>query len=111
MNGGAGSDTFFYGHASDGGDTIPGFSIADDTIAISAAGFGGGLVAGTPLVAGSNFVADANPTATTTDGAFLYDTNNGDLSWDADGSGVGSSVLIAELTPALALTIDDFAVV
>jgi hypothetical protein len=82
-----------------------------DTLAISAAGFGGGLVAGTPLVAGSTFIADANPTATTTDGTFLYDTDSGNLSWDTDGTGVGGSVLIAELTPALALTADDFTVI
>ena len=45
LTGGTGKDTFVYLSASEGGDTISGFVVVDDTLQISAAGFGGNLVA------------------------------------------------------------------
>jgi Ca2+-binding RTX toxin-like protein len=41
LDGGAGRDSFRYGSAAEGGDTIRAFSAADDTVEVSAAGFGG----------------------------------------------------------------------
>ena len=43
-----------------------------------------------------NFIADANPAATTTAGTFLFNTETHELSWDFDGSADGAAVLIAD---------------
>jgi Ca2+-binding RTX toxin-like protein len=107
LNGGAGNDLFVYQSASEGGDTLQSFVVANDTIQISASGFGGGLVAGQSLVDGITFVTDVAPTTAT--GTFLYDTVTQDLSWDADGSDPGSDAIqIAHFDTAVALTTDDF---
>jgi Bacterial lectin/Galactose oxidase-like, Early set domain/RTX calcium-binding nonapeptide repeat (4 copies) len=108
LTGGAGRDHFVYQSAAEGGDTIKDFAVADDTLSFSAAGFGGGLVAGQHLAVGTTFIADASPTATTATGTFLYNTATHDLQWDADGSGDGGAVQIAHFTTAVALTADHF---
>ena len=87
---------------------IQSFSITDDTLGFSAAGFGGGLVAGQHLVAGTTFVAAATPAATTLAGTFLYDTGTHDLLWDADGTGGGAAVQIVHFDTAVTLTPDHF---
>ncbi len=108
LAGGGGNDTFVYRSAAEGGDTIQDFVVANDTLSFSASGFGGGLVAGQHLVAGTTFVADAAPAATTNAGTFLYDTTTHDLLWDADGTGGGAAVQIAHFDTAVTLTPDHF---
>jgi uncharacterized delta-60 repeat protein len=116
LNGGSGQDRFVYMSPSEGGntlqgfDTIQGFNIKDDTIAISASGFGGGLVAGQSLVDGVTFVTGEAPSAPTTAGTFLYDTNDHTLLWDVDGSTPGGSdpVQIAKFDSTVALKAHDF---
>jgi hypothetical protein len=107
LEGGGGSDTFVYGAAAEGGDVIVDFVAGMDKIEVSAFGFGGGLVAGglevNRLVNGTG--------ATQTFGQFLYDSANGQLSWDADGTGAGAALLIATLSGAPAITAADFTVV
>ena len=44
--GGLGNDIFCFGSAAEGGDTIRDYVAADDTVQVSAVGFGGGLTAG-----------------------------------------------------------------
>jgi hypothetical protein len=44
-------------------------------------------------------------------GQFLYDTSNGDLYWDSDGTGDGAAVFIANLVGDPALTEADFEIV
>ena len=61
LNGGSGRDLFVYLSPKEGGDTIQSFNVNDDTIGISASGFGGGLVAGQNLVAGVTFIATHHP--------------------------------------------------
>ncbi len=90
LTGGGGHDHFVYQAAAEGGDTIKDFAVAEDSLNFSASGFGGGLVAGQQLVAGTNFVADANPTATSDTGTFLFNTDTHDLVWDFDGLGAGA---------------------
>jgi serralysin len=46
LYGGIGADVFRFGATLDAGDRIFDFAAANDTIALSAGGFGGGLVAG-----------------------------------------------------------------
>ena len=108
LNGGAGKDLFVYLKPSDGGDLIQGFVVKDDQIQISASGFGGGLVAGQHLVAGSTFISNLNPVAPTTAATFLYDTDAHDLYFDDDGSGAHAAVKIAHFDTAVALKADDF---
>ena len=105
--GGAGSDRFVYGAASEGGDVITDFVSGADRIQVAATGFGGGLVAG----GAASLVAGAAPAATQAFGQFLYNTGNGQLLWDADGTGGGAAVLLATLSGAPAITASDIEVV
>ena len=108
LTGGAGGDHFAYRLAVEGGDTIIDFAVAEDSLSFSASGFGGGLIAGQQLVAGTNFIADANPTATTDAGTFLFNTETNDLAWDFDGLGGGEAVQIAHFDTPVSLTINHF---
>ncbi|MGL4396132.1 MAG: calcium-binding protein [Hyphomicrobium sp.] len=111
-------DAIVYVTAAEGGDTISNFA-AEDFFVIVSAGFGGGLVGTDPnvvvtnLVDGTNFVSGsgggAGPTSAT--GWFIYDTDNGQLSWDVDGNTGGAAVLIATLSNNFALTANDFVIV
>jgi Ca2+-binding RTX toxin-like protein len=108
LTGGSGGDHFAYRLAVEGGDTIIDFAIAEDSLRFSATGFGGGLSAGQQLIAGTNFVADANPTATTGAGTFLFNTETNDLAWDFDGSGGGEALHIAHFDTPVSLAINHF---
>ena len=102
LTGGAGNDHFAYRSAAAGGDILQDFVVADDTLQFIAGAFGQ-TVGGT-----ANLVSGANPTATGTQSAFLYNTTTGVLSYDADGAGAGGAVVIATLIGAPTLTTADF---
>ena len=53
LTGGAGQDHFAYRLAAEGGDAIKGFLTTEDSLSFSSSGFGGGLIAGQQLVAGT----------------------------------------------------------
>jgi Ca2+-binding RTX toxin-like protein len=108
LTGGAGRDHFVYQIATEGGDTIKDFAIADDKLDFSASGFGHGLVAGQSLVAGTSFISGSNPTATADNGTFLFNTDTHDLAWDADGAGSGAAVQIAHFDTPVTLTVNHF---
>src|ERR1044072_6085337 len=107
MVGGDGADTFAFQSASDGPDVIDDFAPGTDTIQVSASGFGGGLTAGGTV----SLVSGADPTASGATGQFLFDTDDGRLLWDADGTGSGDAVLVATLSNVPSLTASDFAVI
>ena len=107
MTGGLGFDIFSFQSAADGADQVTDFVSRSDQIQVSADGFGGGLVAGGPV----SFVSGSDPTATGTQGQFLYDTDDGRLLWDVDGTGGEDAVLIATFTSVPALDAADFIVV
>ncbi|MEH1824303.1 MAG: pre-peptidase C-terminal domain-containing protein [Nostoc sp.] len=112
LTGGDGADTYRFTAASDRLDTINGFSgSSGDKIQISAAGFGGGLVAGT--LSTDRFRSGAGiTTANTTTQRFIYNTTNGALFFDADGSLGGSAPLqIATLSGNPALNNTNIAVI
>jgi Ca2+-binding RTX toxin-like protein len=111
LNGGDGKDRFFYESPSEGGDTIQDYLPKKDTLVFSSEGFDGGLQLLEPLVVGKTFVANTDPSPTTTEGTFLYDTDAQDLFWDRDGTGDRGAVLIAHFDTPVTLTVDDFAVV
>jgi Ca2+-binding RTX toxin-like protein len=104
LTGGSGSDTFFFANPNLGIDTITDFTPNEDTIFISASGFGSGLIAGNPLTQ-TQFILGSS--ATSASQRFIYNSTNGALSFDADGNGLGTSKQIATLSVGLALTSED----
>jgi Ca2+-binding RTX toxin-like protein len=115
LTGGAGVDAFVYGSPNEGLDTITDFGNGGDIFQISASGFGGGLVAGTPLqttaAATGVFVSGANPGYLGTMAHFLYDTATDILSFDADGNGGGAKVELAQLSGMPTLTTSQFSII
>src|SRR6185437_8758423 len=106
LTGGAGSDIFDFQSASHGPDAITDFASGIDKIRVSAGGFGGDLTAGGTV----SLVSGSDPTASGTMGQFLFDTDDGHLYWDADGTGGGAAVLIATLSNNPPLQASDFLV-
>lgn len=82
--------------------------MVDDTIVVSAAGFGGGLVVGAAIASSQFLLGSA---ATTASHRFLYDRNNGALFFDQDGTGAIAKVQFATLNTGLSLTNADILVV
>ena len=107
LTGGAGADLFALQSSSEGPDEFVDFVSGTDLIVVTAAGFGGGLTSESPvpLVSGSDPVVEGS------DGQFLYDTDNGSLFWDADGTGSEAAVLVATFTNLPSLTAADCVVV
>ncbi|ATI80953.1 hypothetical protein A6768_13865 [Sphingobium yanoikuyae] len=108
LTGGAGYDNFVFDTAlgKNNVDRITDFSVADDTILLNAAIFGAAGPAG--YLAQGAF--QTGSVATEADDRILYDAANGNIFYDADGSGAGAAVLFAQVTPGLGLTHMDFIV-
>ncbi len=107
--GGMGNDFFRFDAASEGGDVLVDFTSAvgnDDSFLISAAGFGGGLVAGA-LAAGA-FQSRADNIAQDADDRFIFRTTDQTVWFDADGSNAGAAVLIVDLQAGAVVTAADF---
>lgn len=106
LTGGFGADRFVF-RDTDGPavDEITDFRRAD-TIVLEGAGFG--LTAGVLSEEAFAFVPGA---AATADTRIIYDGTTGALFFDADGSGAGTAVQLAQLEVGLALRADDFLVV
>jgi Ca2+-binding RTX toxin-like protein len=100
--GGAGNDIFEYvGNAGGGLDRIIDFTPGSDRIRLFPISQTGTLT----------FQSGAGVTATTANSTFLYDTNTGIVSYDADGNGAGAAVQLAQLNTGLVLGIGDFIIV
>ncbi|BAB72322.1 S8 family serine peptidase [Anabaena sp. FACHB-709] len=108
LTGGVGRDRFTFNSRSEGIDRITDFNVVDDTIVVSAAGFGGGLVVGAAIASSQFLLGSA---ATTASHRFLYDRNNGALFFDQDGTGAIAKVQFATLNTGLSLTNADILVV
>jgi Ca2+-binding RTX toxin-like protein len=122
LTGRGGTDTFRYDSPSEGVDQITDFS--SDFIAVSASGFGGGLVAGVTLTTDSTTSSGPPGQFYTASGAtgpingtnrFIYDTATGNLYYDPDGailSGLSApTVLIANLQGAPSLAASNIVVI
>ena len=100
LTGGAGNDLFRYQSAAQGGDDVFDFGASlgnDDRFSIAAAGFGGGLEAGS-LAAGQFRVhLTDRSVALDADDRFIYNNVTHSLWFDADGVGAAGAVLIATL--------------
>ena len=104
LAGGAGSDSFIFNSPNEGVDTIADFSVEDDTLVFSAAGFGGNLTSG--MLASQMFTVGT--AATNNEHRFVYDAGSGDLSYDSDGTGENEQVKIVSLNNGLTLTHNNF---
>ncbi|QLE57341.1 S8 family serine peptidase [Nostoc sp. TCL26-01] len=101
LTGGLGRDRFTFNSRSEGIDKITYFNVVDDTIVVSAAGFGSGLVAGSAIAVSQLVMGTA---ATTASHRFIYDRNNGSLFFDQDGTGAIAKIQFATLNTGLTLT-------
>ena len=102
MTGEAGADTFVYNAVADGtiSEQIGDWQGSVDRLQIDASAFGGGLAAG--ALAANRLVVGT--VANQAFGQFLYNTGNGVLYWDADGTGAGAAIAFTRLfTSAFAL--------
>ena len=110
LDGGAGADVFIFNTALGAGnvDRVTDFSVIDDTIRLENAIFTG-LVNGALTAAA--FVANATGQAADALDRIIYETDTGNLFFDADGTGSGARVQFAVLNPGLALTNADFFVI
>jgi len=103
-----GADTFVLSSPPDGANalTVRDFNVADDQLELSARAFG--LLAG-PLDADA-FVANKDGVAKDAEDRFIYHTVSGKLYFDADGNDAEAAILIATLSPSLALGEADFTI-
>jgi Ca2+-binding RTX toxin-like protein len=108
LTGGAGMDSFSFTSPTNGVDTITDFSVANDTVFVSATSFGGGLVANTAISADQFVLGSSAMDATD---RFIYNSMNGMLSFDVDGTGGVRQMQLASLSPGLSLTANDIFVV
>jgi Ca2+-binding RTX toxin-like protein len=99
LQGGSGNDQFRYNGGETGLDRIIDFVSGSDKIALSGTGF-----VHTATVA---FISSGAPVAATTNSTFLYNVNNGIVSYDADGNGAGTAVQIAQLNAGQTLVAGD----
>jgi hypothetical protein len=94
-------------------DDIHNFDVATDTLQFSKAAFAG--LSETGAIATEQFLSSADVTGAgnegTVDTRFLYDTDSGDLYFDADGSGAGDAVQIATLGNVPILTEADIVMI
>ncbi|HEY9691398.1 MAG TPA: calcium-binding protein [Oculatellaceae cyanobacterium] len=110
LSGNAGADSFRFDAPTEGVDLILDFVSGTDQIAVLASGFGGGLTA--PDLSADQFRSGAGVSSSTTaTDRFLYNTSNGDLFFDADGTGAASALQIATLFRAPTLTASDIVVI
>ncbi|WP_442579103.1 calcium-binding protein [Mesorhizobium sp. ASY16-5R] len=112
MSGSSGKDTFVFDtalSATGNVDSVTDFRAADDTVCLENAVF-------TTLTAKGTLALDAfraNTTGLATDSSdrIIYETDTGELYYDANGSAAGGGIVFAELTVGLSLTSADFVVV
>ena len=108
--GGIGADAFVFNSAIGVGnvDRIGDFSVINDTMRLENAIFTG-LANG--MLAASAFVSTAAGVAADALDRIIYNPTNGNLFFDADGTGAGAQVQFAVVNPGLALANADFLVI
>ena len=108
LTGGTGNDSFRFQTLGEAGDIITDFSNVggnDDKFQIVASAFGGGLVAG--ALAASQFQSRADNVAQDANDRFIFRTTDRTLWFDADGTGAGAAVLVADLQAGAVVTAAD----
>jgi hypothetical protein len=106
LSGGANADIYrFNSWVGNGFDSILDFVSGTDTIVAIGSGFG--LLTGTTITNGVNFISAVSPFATQAQGTFLYATGLGILYYDPDGSGAGAAIALAQISGAPAIAASD----
>jgi Ca2+-binding RTX toxin-like protein len=108
LSGGSGLDTFRFSSAlstTTNVDTLSDFNVADDRLQLENSVFV--KLTSTGVLSASNFRASSTGSAADSNDHVLYETDTGQLFYDADGNGVGAKVLIATFTNLPALTSAD----
>jgi cyclophilin family peptidyl-prolyl cis-trans isomerase len=107
LSGGAGLDTFRFSSALNGSnvDRVLDFNVVDDRLELENAVYS--KLTATGALAAANFRASTTGDAVDSNDHVLYDTDSGQLFYDADGSGAGAKVLVAVLSLSPALTSAD----
>lgn len=112
LTGGAGNDRFIFTAPTEGPDIITDFSNVagnNDIFHITAAAFGGGLVAGA-LAAGQFRTATTNQAGDLND-RFIFRTTDRSLWFDADGTNAAAPVMVADLQAGAVVTAADIVLV
>jgi len=107
LTGGAGRDLFCYTKASEGGDRITDFSRGEDHLRFVSREFGN--ITGRQLSQRSLLV-NATGTASGTKAQFIFNTSNGVLTYDSNGTRSGGGVTVATLN-VRSLSASDFVMV
>ncbi|NGZ26098.1 MAG: hypothetical protein G8345_04330 [Magnetococcales bacterium] len=102
LTGGNGNDVFQYVSAGDGWDTISDFTTGDK-LSFDRTHFGQ-----LANISSVNFIANSSGLATTSSQRFIFNTSNGQLSFDSDGQGGVDGKVLATLQGVNALTESDF---
>ncbi|MGB4828724.1 MAG: calcium-binding protein [Paracoccaceae bacterium] len=108
LTGGTGNDTFRFSGLDECGDQITDFgnTVGDnDRFQITAAAFGGGLVAG--VLAASQFQTRTDNLAQDADDRFIFNITDRTLWFDADGNGAGAAIMVADLQAGAVVTAAD----
>ncbi len=107
LTGNGGADRFIFTAINHRFDTITDFTPGQDSIVVSAAAFGGGLTPG--VLPANQFVLGTS--AGDADDRFIYNDNNGNLLYDADGNGSGNSLLLATLQGIPTIDNEDISII
>ncbi len=113
LTGGAGSDKFVFNTAPNAKtdvDTIIDFSHGEDQLVFVRSKFANIGTVG-DLAESAFYSGDSVMKAHDADDRFIFDTLNGNLYFDRDGSGSSAAVLIGVLTPGASLSATDFKIV
>jgi hypothetical protein len=106
LSGGAGNDRFYYGSTANGRDTITDFAaLGDDFIYLSKAAFGNHAAGG---LAPGEFQSSTAATAQSARTRIIYDQDDHQIWYDADGRGGAAAVLLATLQAGATVTAADF---
>ena len=95
LAGGEGANTFTFTDLNGEGDIISDFSVEEDLLKFSGDSFSNDLIAG-EAINFEQFTTDV--AATTIEQRFIYNSQNGDLFYDADGSGESGQQLVVNLS-------------
>lgn len=101
LNGNHGNDNFVFNGFKDLGDVVGDFNSKFDSLHFDASEFPN-------LSKKFDLDVSRSPEADSRRGTFLFDKDNGKLSWDADGSGAGKAKLIATLDDVSRIELSDF---
>jgi Ca2+-binding RTX toxin-like protein len=109
LTGGAGGDVFVFEARTEGGDRIFDFDALADHIALEGSAFGYGTFAG--AVAAADFVISTIAAAQDATDRFIYRTTDNTLWFDADGTGAGAALMLADLQAGAVLTADQLLII